>query len=149
MHLNPFVCLSLPHQIGSLNGLEEEISVPHSASSPLCNKYFLHMLDGEPLGQCRRSRVVVRLYKPRAIVWAQGLFLARVSFPLGASAGRLFCLFLFSFSFLFWVVQSMDAECPADALFPLGFYRTFREPIPPFHMIGSGLERKEVRFLGR
>lgn len=79
----------------------------------------------------------------------KGLFLASVSFPLGASAGRLFCLFLFSLSFLFQAVQSMATEWPEDALFPLGFYRTFKEPITPFHMIGFGLERKEVRFLGR
>lgn len=52
MHLNPFACLSFLHQIDSLNGLGEEISVPHSASSPLCSKYFLHMLDG----QGRRNR---------------------------------------------------------------------------------------------
>lgn len=131
MHLNPFACLSFQHQIGSLNGLGEEISAPHSASSPLCSKCFLHMLDEEALGQCRRSRVVVRLYKqeplcglrpePGRASKEKWLFLASISFPLGASAGRLFCLFLFSLSFLFQVVQSMATECPEDALFLLGF----------------------------
>lgn len=93
---------------GSLSDLEE-VSAPHSFV-PLCSNCFWYMLDEEPLGQGTKRRVVVELYKPRAIAWAQHkpgrapkekeLVFVSISFPLGANAGRLCCFFLFSLSFL-------------------------------------------------
>lgn len=51
--------------------------------------------------------------KPGRAPGEKGLFLASISFPLGANAGELLYLFLFSLSFLLWrVVQCLSIEAP-------------------------------------